>query len=134
MRDDAASASTLWLPVTARAATLARRQVADLGAAWPDELRDIAVLLTSELVTNALRYGDGAICLTVRQTPGTVHIGIQDANPTTPRVITGRDATGERGRGMLLVDRLATRWGHTPSAVPPGKIVWFELDHPPAPT
>ena len=132
MRDDGASAARLWLPVSSRAAKLARQHVAAIGAAWPDDLRDIAVLLTSELVTNALRYSNGAICLTVQQTTDAVRIGVQDANPATPQVITRRDATSERRRGMLLVDRLATRWGHTPSAVPPGKTVWFELDHPPA--
>jgi anti-sigma regulatory factor (Ser/Thr protein kinase) len=128
MREDGARLSTLALPATSSAAKLARQHVAAIGAAWPDDLRDVALLLTSELVTNALRYGNGAIYLTVQQTPDTVRIEIQDANPTTPQMIASRDTTGERGRGLHIVDRLATRWGKTPTARPPGKTVWFELD------
>jgi hypothetical protein len=49
--------SSITLPITALAARLARRHMATIGASWAADLRDLAPLLTSEVVTNALRYG-----------------------------------------------------------------------------
>ena len=87
-------------------------------------------LLTSELVTNALRYGNGnGIRLTVRQTPHALRVEVHDANPAAPRLSQNLDGTAEQGRGLHIIDSLATRWGHTPSADPAGKTVWFELHH-----
>jgi anti-sigma regulatory factor (Ser/Thr protein kinase) len=130
MSEDDDSLSSLALPVTSVAARLARRHMATIGASWPADLRDIALLLSSELVTNALRYGNGGgICLTVRQTPHVVRVEVQDANPAAPQLSRNLDGTAERGRGLHIVDSLATRWGHTPSADPAGKTVWFELDY-----
>jgi anti-sigma regulatory factor (Ser/Thr protein kinase) len=130
MSDDDSSPSCLGLPITSLAARLARRHVATVGASWPADLRDVASLLTSELVTNALRYGNGGpIGLTVRQGPDTLRVEVQDANPAAPQLSRSPDATAEGGRGLHFIDSLATRWGHTPSAIPAGKTVWFELDH-----
>jgi len=64
MSEDDDSPSSLALPTTSLAARLARRHLATIGASWPADLLDVALLLTSELVTNALRYGNGGgICL-----------------------------------------------------------------------
>jgi anti-sigma regulatory factor (Ser/Thr protein kinase) len=130
MNQDDHSPATLTLPTTSLAARLARRHVATIGASWPADLRDLALLLTSELVTNALRYGNGnGIRLTVRQTPHALRVEVHDANPAAPRLSQNLDGTAEQGRGLHIVDSLATRWGHTPSADPAGKTVWFELHH-----
>jgi anti-sigma regulatory factor (Ser/Thr protein kinase) len=130
MNQDDHSPATLTLPTTSLAARLARRHVATIGASWPADLRDLALLLTSELVTNALRYGNGnGIRLTVRQTPHALRVEVHDANPAAPRLSQNLDRTAEQGRGLHIVDSLATRWGHTPSADPAGKTVWFELHH-----
>jgi anti-sigma regulatory factor (Ser/Thr protein kinase) len=107
--------------------------MATIGASWAADLRDLALLLTSEVVTNALRYGNGdGICLTVRQTPHVVRVEVQDANPAAPELFRNLDGTAERGRGLHIVDSLATRWGHISSDDPAGKTVWFELRHGPA--
>jgi anti-sigma regulatory factor (Ser/Thr protein kinase) len=130
MNQDDHSPATLTLPTTSLAARLARRHVATIGASWPADLRDLALLLTSELVTNALRYGNGnGIRLTVRQTPHALRVEVHDANPAAPRLSQNLDGTAEQGRGLHIIDSLATRWGHTPSADPAGKTVWFELHH-----
>jgi anti-sigma regulatory factor (Ser/Thr protein kinase) len=130
MSHDEHSPAPLTLPTTALAARLARRHVATIGASWPADLRDLALLLTSELVTNALRYGNGGgIRLTVRRTPHLVRVEVQDANPAPPELFQNLDGTAEQGRGLHIIDSLATRWGHTPSAHPAGKTVWFELHH-----
>ena len=117
---------SITLPITSLAARLARRHLATIGASWPADLRDLALLLTSELVTNALRYGNGdGICLTVRQTPHVLRVEVQDANPAPPQLSRRLDGTAERGRGLHIIDNLATRWGSSAHAA--GKTVWFEL-------
>ena len=133
MSEDNSSLSFLALPLSSVAARLARQHVATIGASWPTDLRDVALLLTSELVTNALRYGNGGgMRLTVRQTHHVLRVDVHDANPAAPQLSRNLDGTAERGRGLHIIDSLATRWGHTPSADPAGKTVWFELDQRPA--
>jgi anti-sigma regulatory factor (Ser/Thr protein kinase) len=85
-------------------------------------------LLVSELVTNAVRHPreDGHIELGVRVQEGKVHVEVTDPGEgfSKPRIGSPPpDALG--GRGLLIVDRLATAWG-----VIPGKPnrVWFELE------
>lgn len=127
MREDQRRAHPLFLPATALAPRLARQHLAGVGASWPPDLRDLALLLTSELVTNAVRYGDGAISFTVERLGGRVRITVGDGNPHFPRATTA-DPTADRGRGLVLLDNLAVRWGCVPSADPRGKRIWFELD------
>ena len=130
MSEDEHSAAPLTLPTTSLAAGLARRHIATIGASWPADFRDLALLLTSELVTNALRYGNGGIRLTVRQTPHALRVEVHDANPEAPRLSRNLDGTAEQGRGLHIIDSLATCWGHTRSADPAVKTVWFELHGP----
>jgi anti-sigma regulatory factor (Ser/Thr protein kinase) len=91
-------------------------------------------LLTSELVTNALVHGGGPITVRVdlREEPipgdgshDTVRIEVGDTSPVQPEV-KQVEADEESGRGMLLVDALAPRWG-VKSRPGPGKAVWFEF-------
>jgi anti-sigma regulatory factor (Ser/Thr protein kinase) len=86
----------------------------------------VAVLLVSELVTNALRYGVQPMRLIARRDEGALRVEIYDARTgEAPRVQHAQpDSTG--GRGMMLVDALATRWGW--SEFGGSKHVWFELD------
>jgi anti-sigma regulatory factor (Ser/Thr protein kinase) len=130
MSQDEHSPAPLTLPTSSLAARLARRHIATIGGSWPADLRDLALLLTSELVTNALRYGNGGgIRLTVRQTQHALRVEVHDANPEAPELSPNLDGTAEHGRGLHIIDSLATRWGHTSSADPAGKTVWFELQH-----
>ena len=82
-------------------------------------------LLTSEVVTNALLYGRDAPRLVVACRGDTVRVSVEDADPRWPT----RQAVTEtelRGRGIALVDALATAWGiETLGQV--GKRVWFEV-------
>ena len=113
-------------PSTPRAArhflvdTLRRRQVRS-------GVVDVATLLTSELVTNAVRHGRGPVTVSVRTDPPSVRVVVHDDNPAMPVLGAGDDPAAEGGRGLRLVELLATRWGA--DAHPPGgKDVWFELD------
>jgi anti-sigma regulatory factor (Ser/Thr protein kinase) len=88
------------------------------------ELVATAVLLTSEIVTNAVRYVGGAVSVRARCDDHGLRVEVGDSGPGVPRVVeVVDDATG--GRGMHLVDALATQWSTT--QVDGGKVVWFEL-------
>ncbi|MFK0175927.1 SpoIIE family protein phosphatase [Streptomyces xanthochromogenes] len=106
-----------------RARELARTQLLawDLG-----DLVDTTELLVSELVTNALRYGDGEIRLRLLR-DRTLVCEVWDAGLVQPRRRRARD-TDEGGRGLQLVGLLAAAWGAR--RTPRGKTVWFELALP----
>ncbi len=103
----------------------ARRFVAGL-VAGHTQADDIA-LLTSELVTNAVRHAATPAEMLVQVSDRTVRVEVHDATsgPVQPRQ---PDTNG--GRGLRLVELLSDRWGV--DARPPGKSVWFEIDDPTA--
>lgn len=133
-------ADWLELPDAPAAAGLARRFVSGcLDAAEPHlaDLVDVAILLTSELVANALLHGLAPIRLQLRRWPGTVRIEVHDhGSPFTAPAASAWSLTDESGRGLPLLDALATSWGsHTNRDTASGKTLWFELGFdPPAPT
>ncbi len=86
-------------------------------------LTDTAQLLVSELVTNAQRYGHSPVELDLMKTDRLL-VEVGDALDVVPQVRRARD-TDEGGRGLQLVNQLASRWGTR--ATGHGKIVWFEL-------
>lgn len=110
-------------PLAARAA---RRAVTELvgDLLQPDEL-DGLLLATSELVTNAVEHGAPPIELVVERGPERVRIIVKDGSPLRPRH-GSPTATDVRGRGMMIVDRLANRWGVEELAA--GKAVWVEVE------
>jgi anti-sigma regulatory factor (Ser/Thr protein kinase) len=93
-----------------------------------DDLVDTTELLVSELATNALRHGRGDIRLRLLR-DRTVVCEVWDNGYAQPRQRRAQE-TDEGGRGLQLVSLLAERWGSR--RTPKGKIVWFELDLPPA--
>jgi anti-sigma regulatory factor (Ser/Thr protein kinase) len=106
-----------------RARELARTQL----TAWDLEpLVDTVELLVSELVTNALRYGEGEIRLRLLR-DRTLVCEVWDAGLVQPRRRRARD-TDEGGRGLQLVGLLSAGWGSR--RTPRGKTVWFELPLP----
>jgi len=110
------------LPRDPSAPALARRAVeADAAALEADQL-DVARLLVSELVTNAVRYGDGAeVVLASRIDKACVRFEVHDAGGQQATRHEPRGADG--GYGLNLVATLASRWGADEAAG-----VWFELD------
>ncbi|WP_031083318.1 SpoIIE family protein phosphatase [Streptomyces sp. NRRL WC-3549] len=106
-----------------RARELARGQL----MAWDlDDLVDTTELLVSELVTNALRYGEGEVRLRLLR-DRTLVCEVWDAGLVQPRRRRARD-TDEGGRGLQLVGLLSAAWGSR--RTPRGKTVWFELALP----
>ena len=118
------------LPHTLAAPGLARRYLTSMAAVWPAELLDRVVLLTSELVTNAVVHGLGPVQLLLGDNGDRLRVEVSDGAPgLLPRTPRRPADVNESGRGLLIVDRLADRWGCRSRRTPPGKIVWFELRH-----
>jgi anti-sigma regulatory factor (Ser/Thr protein kinase) len=88
------------------------------------ECADIAVLLTSELVTNAIRHGDAPVRLRAGVGSRGLRVEVDDEARGT---VAPREAalTDLDGRGLHLVESLSDRWGCRSAAR--GKRVWFEL-------
>lgn len=96
-----------------------------------DSVGDIAALLVSELVTNALRHATGPIGVRLVRGPagaaGVLLVEVSDPLPDPPRERVARP-DDEDGRGLQLVASAARRWGTRPGEA--GKTVWFELALP----
>jgi anti-sigma regulatory factor (Ser/Thr protein kinase) len=93
-------------------------------AGLPYDVCDTMVLLTSETVTNAVLYGRSEVRLTVNASPKRIRVEVGDDNCRGPQR-RAYNPNALDGRGMNLVDALASAWGV--DAVENGKIVWFEL-------
>ncbi len=116
-----------WLPAAPSVVARARALTRETMRGWRLEvLLDVAELLVSELVTNALRYGAGPIRLRLLRGRALL-CEVSDAVPALPRLREAGD-DDEGGRGMQLVTTLAERWGSRRTGH--GKTVWFELPLP----
>jgi PAS domain S-box-containing protein len=87
---------------------------------------DLAVLLVSELVTNAAIHARGESRVRISSRRGVVRVEVMDPSATAP-VMRARNVDAEAGRGMLLVEELADAWGVDMLPHGAGKVVWFEL-------
>jgi anti-sigma regulatory factor (Ser/Thr protein kinase) len=102
----------------------ARHLVAQALDTAPPAIRDSAMLLVGEVVTNAVVHGGGWFLLQVDSLPECIRVEVTDATAGQPRVLQ-MNGEREHGRGMAIVDALADQWGtrHMGSH----KVVWFEL-------
>ncbi|MCX4545449.1 ATP-binding protein [Streptomyces sp. NBC_01565] len=105
-----------------------------------DEERDAAVedvlLIVSEVVTNASLHGGGPTELVLRLGPadgrfpgrgGDLRIEVSDRSPELPGLrVSSAELPG--GHGLIVLNRLARRWGATPHGT--GKAVWAEVEAP----
>ena len=108
------------------AAGEARRQVRAIMAAWKVPVDpDIAVLLTSDLVTNAIMHGDGeTVMLAIRRSRSHLRIDVYDTSRSLP-MAAGEPGRTDTGRGLVLVAALSTEWGSF--RTPAGKAAYFTL-------
>ncbi|MFJ7077268.1 ATP-binding protein [Streptomyces sp. NPDC098781] len=110
-----------------RAVPETRRALRELLRHWGRPGRsDIAELLTSELVTNAIVHTDREALVTATVGPDGLRVEVRDFVARLPRPRVPAADDGTNGRGLILVESLADAWGVRAHGV--GKAVWFELD------
>lgn len=116
------------LDLPGRARAFVRTQLHDWDLS--NDCIDTVLLLTSEVVTNALCHAAPPLHLALTHGSFGVDVDISDSNLAPPKV--GRpDFDEEGGRGLWLVQALATMWGHT--LTDERKSVWFTLASAPEP-
>jgi len=113
-------------PADERAPRAARQAVRDVcHDALNASMCDDAVLLTSELVTNACRVSGAAVTVTVALFADGVQVSVTDDDTDgVPRAIQPA-RLAESGRGLQLINTVAGAWGTDQVAA--GKTVWFRL-------
>lgn len=113
------------LPSHPSSAGEARRMVMRaLAEAGREDLEDVARLLVSEVVTNALVYAATPIDLSVTVSDDGLRVAVGDGSRHLP-ALRSYAATAQTGRGLSLLDQAADAWGVVPSLR--GKTVWFQL-------
>ncbi|MFS8197651.1 ATP-binding protein [Streptomyces sp. CWNU-52B] len=123
------------LSSTRRGARLARLLAVERLTAWElsPGVIERAEHVIAELAANAAQHGrtqgrDFLLALTLDEAVGTLRIAVSDTRGEyRPAIRPERGPDDESGRGLLLVDTLADRWGTEPRP-PSGKTVWAEID------
>jgi anti-sigma regulatory factor (Ser/Thr protein kinase) len=114
----------LPLPRRSDSVGRARSAVREALVGLSDDVVEVSALLANELVANAIAHGEGSISLSMEVQSDCVRVAVTDEGTVLP-VLRESNPRAESGRGLSIVDVLATRWGVDPAAH--GKSVWFEL-------
>jgi anti-sigma regulatory factor (Ser/Thr protein kinase) len=124
----------IWrlLLATPEAVPAARHALGELTEIDPPT-RDVVELLTSELVTNAVRHGASdpheSILVRAERVDSSVRVEVCDEGDGFHQGAEPGDLLEPGGNGLLLVDTLASRWGVSPGEP---SCVWFEAEPQPA--
>ncbi|WP_343041664.1 ATP-binding protein [Streptomyces typhae] len=123
----------LHFPCDPRGPRIARVTLrAVLDAHGLTDLTDRAELLASELATNSVRHTKGPVSVRLQWLHPVLRVGVWDTSPEQPSTRCAQAGLhAEGGRGILILDMVADRWGGYPIGARPrgpgGKTVWFEL-------
>jgi anti-sigma regulatory factor (Ser/Thr protein kinase) len=126
LRPTALQKRRVTLAAEPASAGAARSQVQATIQAWEIPVEaSIAVLLTSELVTNAIRHEKGdTLTLAITCAYGQLHVDVHDTSCMLPVPMDG-PPDAETGRGLVLVASLSSSWGYYRTTT--GKAVYFTL-------
>ncbi|MET4922101.1 SpoIIE family protein phosphatase [Streptomyces sp. PSRA5] len=120
---DTAHVATWDVPLEASAVARTRKEACEQLDVWGlDEAAFVTELVVSELITNAIRYGDAPIRLRLIRDKKLI-IEVSDASSTAPHLRRAR-SSDEGGRGLLLVAQLTQGWGTRQTYT--GKTIWAE--------
>ena len=89
-----------------------------------EDVSSVAMLLASEVVTNAIVHARSNAFVRVQLTDGVLRIEVHDATRQLPTPRPA-DLHAESGRGLMLVDAYSSVWGTNEAGG--GKVVWFEV-------
>ncbi len=116
------------------AVTAARRFALEslAGQQQSAETIETVELMVSELASNCVRHTDSDFDIAIEVVPGAIRVAASDSGSGEP-VMRRASPADISGRGLAIVDMLASSWGVEASASGPGKRVWFKLaaDAPP---
>jgi anti-sigma regulatory factor (Ser/Thr protein kinase) len=113
------------LPAEPTAAAVARAMVEAVGSDLPEPILLDAKLLTTEVVTNAIRHARGTQVIVRVRRNNLVRVEVVDQGPMfDPQRQTASTRAGG-GHGLVIVGAVANAWGVEPDEA--GKKVWFEL-------
>ncbi|MFE7120877.1 ATP-binding protein [Streptomyces sp. NPDC057654] len=122
----------MFTPSTPTAPKICRDFVRSvLAASGLEHLAEVAVLCTSELVTNVHQHAKGDVLLVAAVEPAHVRIEVRDDGPglaELPATRRAAESGDTNGRGLFLVYAMADLCGVTAAAVGGGKGVWFQLN------
>jgi anti-sigma regulatory factor (Ser/Thr protein kinase) len=105
----------------------ARSFVRDALRTWRlDQLGDTAVLLVSELATNAVLHARTGFAVEVVLRGPVVRVTVHDCSPAAPKP-RRHGPSSSTGRGLDILDQLADSWGSGSGRAPYEKAVWFEV-------
>ena len=117
------------IPAEAGRVAYVRHQARVVLSLWAlDHLAADAELLLGELASNAVRHARTPFTVALSSDGHNLRGEVSDANLLPPQAHLTDDPDATNGRGLLLVDRIAERWGT--NRLPHGKRVWFELAIP----
>ncbi|WP_330333330.1 ATP-binding protein [Streptomyces sp. NBC_00536] len=131
---DAGAVDTLWITRRVRRADL--KAVGEVRRTLRELLRhrcrsdtaDVAELLATELVTNALVHTEQGAEVFASLTATRLRVEVRDFAARHPRPFVPTADDGTHGRGLVLVQALADTWGVDALGGSMGKVVWFEID------
>ena len=120
--------STFQLRAVPMSASVARRATRAFVASLPISAED-ALVVVSELVSNAVRHGTEPITLFLAWHGHALWIGVSDGDSCVECVKATMASQGaDHGRGLALTDRVARSWGTYQAPAGVGKTVWATID------
>jgi hypothetical protein len=131
-RPDHSSRVSLSMDPVLGAARRTRELITDACARWKrTELADPASIVATEMVNNVVAHAHTPMIVLLAAHDGGLSVAVRDQSASVP-AFTGAPVapTAYGGRGMLLIEAVATRWGNL--VLDGGKVVWAVLDPPPA--
>ncbi|MGC4894156.1 ATP-binding protein [Micromonospora sp. DT31] len=114
------------LPPVAEAARQARALVTGGCVRWGlPELVEPACIAVTEMVNNVVAHAATPMTLRLAPRGSSLHLAVRDHCVERPSYAGPAPVEATGGRGLLLIDTMARRWGSTP--LPDGKVVWCVL-------
>ena len=116
------------LPDGPEGASFARRAMKRAAVLWKldRDTTETALLLVSELATNAIRHGAPPVRMSLRLEQDRLRVEVTDSSPSLPEL--GHPSPDQTsGRGLQIVQQLAAKWGARALPRRVGKTVWFDL-------
>ena len=116
------------LPADPASAEASRRFVTVMLSDWPHDVIQVAALLTSELVTNAVVHARSAAEVVLDHSDRALRVAVTDESSHLPILVESMDLLIDHSRGLSMVSDMSDDWGVLTNG--DSKTVWFNLRRP----